>query len=104
MPAESGASCAFAASIKRAAALREGPLPFAVPVAVNLRRMSLLILISVPTRVRGKFPRKGQLDTRGTVFNGGAWNLAQRRGAFTPIFRIFAQREIGREGNVRVKW
>ena len=43
MPAESGASCAFAASIKRAAALREGPLPFAVPVAVNLRRMSLLI-------------------------------------------------------------
>jgi hypothetical protein len=50
VPAESGASCAFAASIKRAAALREGPLPFAVPVAVNLRRMSLLILISVPTR------------------------------------------------------
>ena len=41
MPAESGASCAFAASIKRAAALREGPLPFAVPVAVNLRRTRL---------------------------------------------------------------
>ena len=59
VPAESGASCAFAASIKRAAALREGPLPFAVPVAVNLRRTRLRM-----PRVPGKSALKGQRDPR----------------------------------------